>query len=973
MKIENIILFFSLIISELCFNQTITFDKTYPASESYFVLPLSDNSSLTFSSFVNGESSIIKVDQFGWIDWQKDYKDFIFDKYSNVAVEYDSSYFVVADYTTTDSTIALMRIDKSGNLIWQKVIGNEAQPYGMPSISITNQGNILIASLAESGLNYNPILLTELTVDGTIVDIKSVYNYFVLKSPRLVKLNDGDFLINRTTENATELVKISSDGEIRWSISFVGLLSPSGRAAMSDGFILASSNAILYKIDLSGGIVWEKNIDKTGSSFVQVDDGSYLVLLDYYSDVDKVIKVDKDGNLIWEKPIYGYGNYLARCIDGGLIFCGRTDSPPGLPWNSYIPENLRLLKTDQDLFYKAINLFTPPDNSLVYSSTNIVISWNHQDVELVDIYYSLDHGKNWESLAKNYPANYDTLSWQVPLFTSDSLIINIVDSNNPDIYDQTDPDISAIVYQPTDYISTNEIFMWIGNNGMGSHDPRTDGSGFYWPGGDSATISAIFEDGLVWGGKVNGEIRVNGNTYRQGLQPGKILEDGTADNPLSTQSKIFKIRKDWQSLPEGNLKDRLEYDYDHWPIEAGAPWDDVNEDGVYTPGFDKPKFNGDETLFYVANDLDTATSRFAYGSDPIGLEFQTTVFGFSREDLKDVVFKKYRVINKSNSDIEDMYFTYFADVDLGFAGDDYEGFDSSYNMAYCFNGDNDDEYFYGSAPPAVGHMIVQGPIIPTTDSDSARYGDGWKAGFKNLGLTSSGMIVKSSSIYPTDVSEGVYSGSLEFYNVMQGLRNDGVYVTNPITGEPTILPLSGDPVEGTGWYEGDGTPMGSVPGDRRYHVPTGPFNLAAGDTQEIVIAIPIARGMDNINSITKLRELAAHVQEFYNTELVDILNTKETIAPSGYTLFQNYPNPFNPKTTIEYEVPEKSNVTIKIYDILGREVKTLVDNEEKVRWKYKVEFDATNIASGVYFYRMQVNPVSGAGGFTETKKMVVLK
>ncbi|HMU44644.1 MAG TPA: T9SS type A sorting domain-containing protein, partial [Ignavibacteriaceae bacterium] len=280
---------------------------------------------------------------------------------------------------------------------------------------------------------------------------------------------------------------------------------------------------------------------------------------------------------------------------------------------------------------------------------------------------------------------------------------------------------------------------------------------------------------------------------------------------------------------------------------------------------------------------------------------------------------------------------------------------------------------YGSPPPAVGHMIVQGPIIPATNLDSARYENGWETGFKNLGLTSSGMIVKSSSIYPSDVSQGVYSGSLEFYNVMQGLRNDGVYVINPITGEPTIWPLSGDPVEGIGWYEGDGTPGGSAPSDRRYHVPTGPFNLAAGDTQEIVIAIPIARGTDNINSITKLRELAAHVQEFYNTELVEILNTKETLAPTGYTLFQNYPNPFNPKTTIEYEIPEKSNVTIKIYDILGREVQTLVNNQEQVRYKYKVEFDASALASGIYFYRMQVNPVSGAGGFSETKKMVMLK
>ena len=973
MKIRNVILFFSLIISELCFNQSITFDKTYPASESYFVLPLSDNSFLTFSSFGNGKSSVIKVDHFGWIEWQNDYDDLIFDQYSNVAIEYDSSYFFVADYTTTDWTIALMRIDKSGNLIWQKIIGNEAQPYGMPSISITDQGNILMASLAESGLNYNPILLTELTIDGAIVDIKSVYNYFVLKSPRLVKLNDGDFLIDRTTENATEMVKISSDGEIRWLISFAGLLSPLRRASMSDGSILASANRLLYKIDLSGEIVWQKNIDRTGNSFVQVDDGSYFVLLDYNSDFDKVIKVDKDGNTFWEKSINGYGNYFAQCNDGGLILCGRTDSPPGLPWNSYISENLRLLKTDQDLFYKAINLFTPSDNSFVYSSTNIIISWNHQGVDLVNIYYSLNKGEKWESLAQNYPAEYDTLSWQVPLFTSDSLLINIVDANDPNIYDQTDPSISAIIYQPTDYISINEIKMWIGNNGMGSSNPETSGSGFYWPNIIYPGPTAIYYDGLVWGGKVNGEVRVNGNVYRAGLQPGKILEEGTADNPLSTQSKIFKIRKDWQSLPEGIFKQRLEYDYNHWPIEAGAPWDDVNEDGIYTPGFDKPKFIGDETLFYVANDLDTATSKFTYGSDPIGLEFQTTIFGFNREDLKDVVFKKYKVINKSKIDITDMYFTYWADVDLGYAGDDYEGFDSTYNMGYSFNGDNDDEYGYGSPPPAVGHMIVQGPIIPATNLDSARYENGWETGFKNLGLTSSGMIVKSSSIYPSDVSQGVYSGSLEFYNVMQGLRNDGVYVINPITEEPTIWPLSGDPVEGIGWYEGDGTPGGSVPSDRRYHVPTGPFNLAAGDTQEIVIAIPIARGTDNINSITKLRELAAHVQEFYNTELVEILNTKETLAPTGYTLFQNYPNPFNPKTTIEYEIPEKSNVTIKIYDILGREVQTLVNNQEQVRYKYKVEFDASALASGIYFYRMQVNPVSGAGGFSETKKMVMLK
>jgi hypothetical protein len=315
-----------------------------------------------------------------------------------------------------------------------------------------------------------------------------------------------------------------------------------------------------------------------------------------------------------------------------------------------------------------------------------------------------------------------------------------------------------------------------------------------------------------------------------------------------------------------------------------------------------------------------------------------------------------------------MYFTYWADVDLGYAGDDYEGFDTTLNMAYCYNGDNNDEWNYEIAPPAISHMIVQGPIIPASNLDSARFEDGWKKGFKNLGITASGLILKIyNSYWPRDPLLGVYEGTLEFYNVMKGLTNDGYSIINPLTNEPTIWPLCGDPVTGTGWYEGAGWPGGPSPGDRRYHVPTGPFNLAVGDTQEIVIAIPIARGTDNINSITKLRELAAHVQDFYNTELVDILKTKQTVAPTGFTLFQNYPNPFNPKTTIEYEVPEKSFVTIKIYDILGREVQTLVSNEEQVRFKYKIVFDASSLASGVYFYRIQ------AGSFTETKKMMVLK
>ncbi|MCJ7553749.1 MAG: T9SS type A sorting domain-containing protein, partial [Ignavibacteriaceae bacterium] len=92
----------------------------------------------------------------------------------------------------------------------------------------------------------------------------------------------------------------------------------------------------------------------------------------------------------------------------------------------------------------------------------------------------------------------------------------------------------------------------------------------------------------------------------------------------------------------------------------------------------------------------------------------------------------------------------------------------------------------------------------------------------------------------------------------------------------------------------------------------------------------------------------------------------EIQVPLTFSLEQNYPNPFNPTTTIEYQIPEMSFVTLKIYDVLGSEVATLV-NEEKSVGTYELNWNAANLPSGVYFYRIQ------AGSFIETKKMVLLK
>ena len=90
------------------------------------------------------------------------------------------------------------------------------------------------------------------------------------------------------------------------------------------------------------------------------------------------------------------------------------------------------------------------------------------------------------------------------------------------------------------------------------------------------------------------------------------------------------------------------------------------------------------------------------------------------------------------------------------------------------------------------------------------------------------------------------------------------------------------------------------------------------------------------------------------------------LTPHEYSLGQNYPNPFNPSTSIEYNVPVTGNVTLKVYDILGKEVASLVDKQQDAG-SYIVNWNASSLSSGVYFYKLT------AGSFTQTKKMMLSK
>jgi hypothetical protein len=102
------------------------------------------------------------------------------------------------------------------------------------------------------------------------------------------------------------------------------------------------------------------------------------------------------------------------------------------------------------------------------------------------------------------------------------------------------------------------------------------------------------------------------------------------------------------------------------------------------------------------------------------------------------------------------------------------------------------------------------------------------------------------------------------------------------------------------------------------------------------------------------------------TDEIVVTVPSEDAIPNEFSLEQNYPNPFNPSTVISYQLPVSGSVTLKVYDVLGNEVATLV-SEEKPAGNYEVEFDASGLSSGIYFYQLK------ARSFVETKRMVLLK
>lgn len=492
--------------------------------------------------------------------------------------------------------------------------------------------------------------------------------------------------------------------------------------------------------------------------------------------------------------------------------------------------------------------------------------------------------------------------------------------------------------------------------------------------GEYDSIGFLFSGGFMMSGKNNGSIWSNAVSTSSRIEdylPGIVDAD-----PNDIRARLYIINSNdtvfgqsWQEWKDAVDLGAYFYDGDGDKIYNPV---DKNGNGEWDQDEDMPDILGDETDWCVYNDRLDASVRSLAGQEPMGIEIRQTVWGYNTSgDLGNVVFIRYSINNAGTvSDLFDsVYFGIWDDADLGDSQgytDDLVGCDIQMNAGFTYN-DGPDPKFGIKAPCFLVDMI-QGPWISTGNPNNLAFND--KGAFLgidtikgaiNLSLTSFVQLILG---HP---SQDDPESAQQLRNFLLGKNQVGAII-NPCDWEyGTVLGsvecsaingkfmYSGDPVMSKGW-------VNNFPTDQRQMLNTGPFILEKDKPIDIIVAYIVGRGEDELNSITIAKQIDSTAKIDFPTDVKPIPKQ----IPIEFELSQNYPNPFNPTTNIRFRIAASGVITIKVYDVLGREVAILV-NEEKLAGEYEVEFDSGNLSSGVYFYTIRVDP------FFQTKKMILLR
>ena len=441
-----------------------------------------------------------------------------------------------------------------------------------------------------------------------------------------------------------------------------------------------------------------------------------------------------------------------------------------------------------------------------------------------------------------------------------------------------DNSINKVTVDPSlSVIDINNITSYVREDGL---QPNViGGQSFNGQFPKGSQLDGIYQEGVLWGGIVsdgqNPPVRVGGATYSEGnvstsrlfrVRPDYATANLTDDAANFFQETVSNVT----SSQIQQVKDQYAKDWQEWPGDKGAPYEDVNKNGKYDPDTDIPGVPGASQTLWIAYNDGQALSLYA--SPPIGMDVQETFWAYAVSNpLGNVIFKRVRLVytgtssSSSNARVDSMYIAQFSDPDIGTYTDDYAGCDTVLDLGYAYNSTNYDNKYsaQGLVVPAMGYDFLQGAAYFTGDqNDSAIIDFKYRKGYKYFqDKPMSAFIYFSASgnwSDPTLVSNnGNYdNGTLQMYNLFRGYLPDPKYPasepfptnTGTLGGFGTYL-LAGDPVTGTGWVDGNV----DVAGDRRILCINGPISMQLGDTAEVVIALVGGEGTNNLSSVSVLK------------------------------------------------------------------------------------------------------------------------
>lgn len=858
--------------------------------------------------------------------------------------------------------LRIKTFDANGNLIDTSIqVGD-----GTSNLQIRKIGNSV-------GVFFSRLNEIYAVTSNDLINWSLLYNpiYSDVKSFQLLKLKNDKFFLAFTKPNQDYLYYSFSDDLFNWQMPQILLSGISDTTK----FVTAQNNSGVLKIAFVKDVVTPFSEHSQADIFITTSvDNGYS-----WSSITSVTKFKGNDNLLSITPfndkfIISFSskrdNEITNYFFGFLPSALDRFTPPYIYEIKCDTSNLTNSKTIK------FTAMIDDDEPLKYVKLKVKIN-NQIPLEI----YMNDYGTNGDD--KKYDKIYSTVV-NFKLANGDALVYNVIaeDVSGNRSISESERIFIPIDYQMTTYSLQNNRFHLSFDNKGNFADVIPNYGNF-----DNGRV--LFAGGFLLSGFENGNLFSNAvfsadriNDYYPGIV------GGSKEDP---KNQIYIIGKDappfgesWQLYRYATLLNAPFYDGD---FDGAYNPVDKNYNGLWDENEDAPEILGDITTWCVFNDAVPSYLR-RYGTSPVGIEIQQSVFSFDKNDNNqpdEKIYVRYRIINRGTvSEILDsVIFSFYVDPDIGAEYfNDYLATDTTLNLVYSYSGSETD---FGINPPASGVAILQGPpvFIPgetfidnnsdgvfQSDTDLAidtaviKNGSGIAAkkfpGAKNADMSSSYSFTFSGISDPMPRYNQL---GLNNYGLLIDVCNDtrgsvfGNYDCNEIN---PIFHYSGNPVTPDGWVM-------NIPNDIRYLLSTGFFQLKKDEPVDIWGVYVAGRGVDSLDSITELKKNVQSAKKFYNEfPLYPERIPPVEILPNNYALYQNYPNPFNSGTKIKFEIPTTEHIRLKLYDITGREVATLL-NEVKPAGSYELVLTSNNLSSGVYFYQII------AGSFISTKKCVVLR